>query len=82
MARDTLLAGLLGFASAGVGTYALHRALWKTADERAASIEALIPGHIEKTAAAARQKADADARAEKAVRSLPAIRGLVGARAG
>lgn len=69
MARDTLLAGLLGFASAGVGTYALHRALWKTADSQAASVEALIPGRIEEMAASARRKAEADARAEKAVRA-------------
>lgn len=70
MARDTLLACLLGFASGGVGTYALHRAVWKTSDAQARRIEALIPGHTQAAAEAAKNKAIADARAEAAVRAM------------
>lgn len=41
MARDLLLSGLLGASVGGAGTYALHRALWKTSDQQAQRIEAL-----------------------------------------
>jgi hypothetical protein len=46
MPRDLLLSGVLGFATGGAGTYALHRALWKTSDAQATRIEALIQAHL------------------------------------
>lgn len=41
MLRDLLLSGVLGAGCAGVGTYVLHRTLWKSSNAQAKRIEAL-----------------------------------------
>jgi tetrahydromethanopterin S-methyltransferase subunit D len=43
MIRDLMLSGVLGAATGGLGTYVLHRALWKASDQQARRIEALLP---------------------------------------
>jgi hypothetical protein len=69
MAREGLVACALGFATGGVGTYALHRALWKCADAQARAIEALLPAEVRaRSAAEDAAVAAARTRAEKMVR--------------
>jgi hypothetical protein len=41
--RNILLSAVLGLASAGAGTYVVHRAVWKSSEEQARRIEKLLP---------------------------------------
>ncbi|CAN8077231.1 unnamed protein product [Agarophyton chilense] len=53
--RDVILSGTAGFLFACAGGFAVHRSVWKSADEQAKKLDAIV-GNVDNSAAASRNR--------------------------